>query len=283
MNTISTYTGRDKYFKTTIETALRNALVAEKICLVDRSELKRIQNPYGTEATAVVSALTGTYAVSDITTTDDALTVADEVKAAEHIFDFEDVTSNFDLYASRMDSLMYAVANKIDNYVVNVVTEAGTGTYTTPTGGFATAANVNEIFANLISKTAGYQDAYRGLFVVIEPTDLPGIIQAGATNGFSFADSVLNNGQVGSYMGVDIHVVAAGTFANATSGTQSYTNSAHRVFGVKGVATYATPRGLRYEEKAVSGKTGKEIVVYAAIGAKVWVPKAALIVDITLA
>jgi hypothetical protein len=84
-------------------------------------------------------------------------------------------------------------------------------------------------------------------------------------------------------MGVDIHVVAAGTFANATSGTQSYTNSGHRVFGVKGVATYATPRGLRYEEKAVSGKTGKEIVVYAAIGAKVWVPKAALIVDVTLA
>jgi hypothetical protein len=37
------------------------------------------------------------------------------------------------------------------------------------------------------------------------------------------------------------------------------------------------------EEKSVSGKTGKEIVVYAICGVKLWTPKAALVVDITLA
>jgi hypothetical protein len=55
------------------------------------------------------------------------------------------------------------------------------------------------------------------------------------------------------------------------------------MFGVKNVATYAAPRGVRVEEKMVTGKTGKEVVVYGYIGAKVWTPKASLIVDITLA
>ena len=55
------------------------------------------------------------------------------------------------------------------------------------------------------------------------------------------------------------------------------------MFGVKNVATYAAPRGIQFEEKSVTGKTGKEIVAFGYIGAKVWTPKASLIVDITLA
>jgi hypothetical protein len=49
------------------------------------------------------------------------------------------------------------------------------------------------------------------------------------------------------------------------------------------VASYASPRGLQYEEKSVSGKTGKEIVVYGLIGFKLWAQKTGLVVDITLA
>jgi len=84
-------------------------------------------------------------------------------------------------------------------------------------------------------------------------------------------------------MGIDIHVVRTSTFVTATLGTLTAVNSGHRLFGVKGVATYAAPRGLQYEEKGVSGKTGKEIVVSAICGAKCWAPKATLLVDITLA
>lgn len=282
-NTFSTYTGRDKYMKATFQQVLRNSVIAEKICQVDRSDLRRIQNPYASQPTATVTGLTGTYTISDWTTTDDALTVNMEVKYSEHIFDFEDITSNFDLYANRMDELMYSVGYQIDYSVINLLTEAGTGTYTTPAGGFATAANVNTIMANLISKVAGYADNFKGLFLVIEPTDLVGFAIAGATNGFAFADSVLRNGQVAQWMGVDIYCVIGSTFADATIGSTSVTNDGHRVFGVKGISTYATPRGMRYYEKEVSGKTGKEIAVVALLGFKLWTQKASLIVDITLA
>lgn len=287
INTIGTDVNREKYLKSTLEIALRNALVAEAICSVDRSDAKIIKNPYQTAPTTVVQPLAGTYAVSNFTITNDSLTVADEFSCGEHIYDFEAVLADFDLYTARMDDLMYSVAAAIDKYVLNVMLEAGTGTYTTPTGGFTTAANINTIIANLVSKVAGYADTYRGLFLVLENTDLPGLIEAQMTNGFSFADAALNNGFLRNYGGVDIYVVRSGTFTNATadttSGSQTWSNSGHRLFGVKGVATYAAPRGVQFEEKAVSGKTGREVVAYGYVGAKVWAPKADLIVDITLA
>lgn len=283
MGTMSTYGNRDQYFMSQYDIVLRNALVCEKICDVNNSDLKRIQNPYGSQPTATIQAVAGTYTVSAWTVTDDALTVTDEVIYAEHVFAHEEFFAVFDLAASRIDNIMYAVAFGIDKFVLNNLCEDATGSYTTPVGGFTTAANINEIMANLVSKVGGYQDVYRGLFLVIENTDLVGFMIAGATNGFSMADAVLRNGFMNEWMGVEIYVVRSGTFVDATLGTTTVTNASHRVFGVKGVSTYASPRGMQYEEKSVTLKTGKEIVVFGLIGFKLWAQKAGLIVDITLA
>lgn len=282
-NTIGTQVWREKYAKASLENSLRNNLVAEAICKVDRSDVKVIKSPYMTAPTVTVQALAGTYTPADFTTTNDTLTVGYEFLVSEHIMDFQSTMAEFDLFAGRMDDMMANVAISIDQYVINKLTDDGTGAYTTPAGGFTTAANINQIFGDLVSKVAGYSDAYNNLFLVIENTDLPGLMVAGATNGFAVADQVIRNGKVGSWMGVDIYVVRSGTFTNTDIGDHTDQNSGHRVFGVKGVATYAAPRGIQYEEKGVTGKTGKEIVVYGYVGFKLWTPKAALIVDITLA
>ena len=279
---MSTYGNRDKYFQSQYEIVLRNALVCEKICQVDNSDLKRIQNPYGSQPTATIQAVAGTYSVTAWTVTDDALTVTDEVIYSEHVFSHEEFFAVFDIATSRIDNMMYAVAFGIDKFVLNNLCEDATGTYTTPAGGFTTASNINTIMANLVSKVAGYEDTYKGLFLVIENTDLVGFAIAGATNGFTMADATLRNGFMNSWMGVDIYVVRSGTFVSDTLGSTTVTNSGHRVFGVKGVATYASPRGMQYEEKAVTGKTGKEIVVFGLVGFKLWAQKAGLIIDVTL-
>ena len=65
MNTLSTYSERDKYFQSQYDIVLRNALIAEKVCKVDNTDLKRIQNPYGSQPTATIQAVAGTYSVSD--------------------------------------------------------------------------------------------------------------------------------------------------------------------------------------------------------------------------
>jgi hypothetical protein len=283
MNTLSTKTYRDKYRMAVLDNALRVGLVAEAICEVDRSDSKTIQSPYMTAPTTVVQALTGTYTPAAYTITDDTLTVGYEFIVSEHIFDFESTLSKFDLFAARTDDMTYSVMAAIDQYVLMNILSNGTGTYTTPTGGFTTAANINVIMSNLLSKVAGYADFYKGTYLVIENTDVPGFIQAQATNGFSFADMALKNGFMTSYMGVDIYVVRTGTFTNTDIGDITENLSGHRLFGVKKTCTYAAPRGIQIDEKGVSGKTGKEVAVYGYIGAKVWAPKASLTIDITLA
>lgn len=288
MNTIGTGTygsaWRAKYFSSNLQQVLRKALVAEKICSVDNSDSFYIHNPYSNQPTAAIQALAGTYSVSAWTITDDPLTVTDEVIYGEHVFDFERVMNNYNLMSNRMDEMAYAVAYGIDYFVVNALCEDGTGSYTTPAGGFTTASNIPVIISNLASKVMGFADSYKGLFLVIENTDAVGFVQAQIASGFSYADMALKNGFLTNYAGVDIHVVRTGTFVTTTIGTRSdIANSGHRVFGVKGVTTYASPRGVSYEEKSVSGKTGKEIAVVGYVGFKAWAQKASLIVDITLA
>lgn len=279
---MSTYGNRDKYFGSQYDIVLRNAQIAEKICMVDNSDAKRIQNPYGNQPTATIQAVAGTYSVSAWTVTDDALTVTDEVIYSEHVFAHEDFFAVFDIAASRIDNMMYAVAYGIDKFVLNNLLEDGTGTYTTPAGGFTTSGNVNTIMANLQSKVAGFETTY-GTSLVIENTDLVGFAIAGATNGFNMADATLKNGFAGQWMGTEIYVVRSGTFVDATIGTTTVTNAGHRLFTVNKVATYASPRGMQYSEKEVSGKTGREIVVFCLVGFKLWAQKASLVVDITLA
>ena len=281
-NTLSTFTYRKKYMQTMLQAQLRKALVAEKVCMVDNTEAKTIENPYITQFTAAITGLTGTYAINDVTTTDDTLTVNQEVKWAGHIFDYESRLARVDLFNSVVDEATYSIAYGIDYFVVNNLCEDATGAYTTPAGGFNTT-NTNTILANLASKVMGFADVYKGLFLIIENTDVPGILGSQMASGFSYADLALRNGLLTSQAGIDIYVVRTGTFVDATIGTIAVTNSGHRVFGVKNVATYASPRGIQMEEKGVSGKTGKEVVVYGYVGFKLWATKTDLIVDITLA
>ena len=191
------------------------------------------------------------------------------------------------IFSSRLNEQHFSVANAIDKWVLNNLCEDGTGAYTTPVGGFTTASNIPTIMANLLSKVAGYSEAYNGLYLVIEQTDIVGFVISGAGSGFNFADSVLKNGMFTTYMGVEIYVVLTGIFVDATttsaSGTKTWTNDGHRVFGVKKITTFAYPTGVKFEEKGVTGKTGKEVVTYGYLGFKAWAPKVTLTVDITLA
>lgn len=282
-NSLSTKTYRDKYRAAQIQQALRNNVVAEQICLVDRTDAKTISSPYVTAMTTTVQAVAGTYTPVNITTTDDTLTVDNEFIVSGQIKGFESIITNFDMFFAANKAMTDSVVQAIDKWVLNSLCDDGTGAYTTPAGGLTTSANVITIISNIISKCAGYGDALGGLYIVVENTDLTGIIPAIATSGFRYADDALMNGKYANILGVDIYVVRSGTFVSATIGTRTFANSGHRVGGVKGVSTYAFPRGLQFEEKGVTGVTGMEVVCYGLVGFKQWTPWASLTVDITLA
>lgn len=291
MNTINTqntisFAYRQKYFAKTFQQILKRSLVANAICDVSRSGEKYINNPYSSSVTAVVQALAGTYSVSGWSTTEDTLIVADEFIYGEHIFDFEKKLLTFDIIADRMEKISYAIKAAMDIWAVNTLCEDGTGTYSTPAGGFTTAANWPVIVANLNAKLAGYSTyTSNGFYLVIEAGDTVGLMQYQFGSGFSYADSALNNGLIGHIGGFDIYVVLDGTFVDATttavSGSKTWTNSGHRVAGVKRTATWSNTEG-EWDEKGVSGKTGKEVSAVAYGGLKVWANAAALTIDITV-
>lgn len=283
-NTLSTFALRHKYFSANLQQALRSALVAEAICMVDNGDTKTIENPYITATTATIQAVAGTYSVNAMTVTDNSLSVNDEVVDATQVFDFEMRTGNFDFMANFLDELIYRVSYQIDQFVLNKMLSLASGAYTTPVGGFTTPANIAVICSNLLGKVAGYQSGLASdPFLVIESTDLVGFAQAQVASGFAYADAALNNGFAAMYMGIRIYVIRTGTFVSTTLGTLVCTNLGHRLFGISNLAMYASPRGVQYEEKAVSGKTGKEIVAYGLIGAIIWTPHLPLFVNITLA
>lgn len=283
-NTVS-FALRHKYFQSGLQQALRNALVSEAICKVDRSDLKTIENPYiSTSGTITQQAVAGTYTVTAMATTEDSLAVADEIIVPTHIFDFELKTANFDLITDFLDDMIYQVTYQVDKFVLNKLLDIATGTYTTPAGGFTTAANIPVICSNLLSKVAGYAGGLAASpFLVIESTDVVGFAQAQVASGFAYADAALNNGMMGSYMGIDIYVIRTGTFVTATVGTLTSVNAGHRFFGLKNLAVFASPRGVQYVEKDVTLKLGKEVVAYAYVGTKIWANFLGLFVDITLA
>lgn len=279
-----TFVNRHKYFQAGLQQALRNSLISEAVFKVDRSDLKTIENPYiSTSGTITQQAVAGTYSTSALATTEDSLIVADEVIVPTHVFDFEQRFSRSDLAADFLDDMIYQVSFQIDKFVLNKILDIATGTYTTPAGGFTAAANIPVICSNLLSKVAGYAGGIgANPFLVIESTDLVGFAQAQVASGFNYADAALRNGFMTSYMGIDIYVIRTGTFVTATVGTLTAVNSGHRLFGLKNLGVYASPRGVQYEEKAVSGKTGKEVVAWGYVGAKVWAPHLPLFVDITI-
>jgi len=292
-NTVGTTTWRNKYLTNIIQETLKNATVLEKICSVDRTDNKYIYNPYGSAPTVVVQTLQGTYAAAAYTITNDTLECTTEFIVSEQIYGFEDILSNFDLFVSRSKELAGAVAVKMDQWGLNFLLEDATGSYSTPSGGFTTAANFNTICANLLTKWAGWATGLGTPFLVLESGDLVGASLAQGASGFSMADMALRNGFLNNWMGINLYVVRTGTFANSTqsvvgggsSGTfssTSYTNSGHRLAGIEGISTWAFPRGMRVDEKSVSGATGKELVIWALSGLALWYAKAELMIDITV-
>jgi len=278
---------RRKYRLASFDKLLRKALVAEKVCTVDRTGNMYINNPYGSQPTTTVQTLTGTYSPATFTIADDTLQVTDEFVVGEHIYHHENVFSTFDLYMNRIDEQNNSIATALDKWVLNELCDHGNGAYTTPAGGFTTATNVIPILSNLLSDVAGFSNAGKNYYLVIENTDLPGFIQAFGAAGFNTADAWLKNGFIGTQMGIDFYVVRTGTFADAStstaSGTKTWTNSGHRVFGVKGASMYAAPRGVHYDEFGRTGYTGREISTYGYCGFKQWVSTQDLTIDITLA
>lgn len=269
-NTISSRTYRDLLRNSTLQAILHSATVTEAIADVDRSGKKVIQNPYPSTPTVTIQALAGTYSVNSFTTTDDSLTVTQEIVLAEQIYDFEESLSIPNLFQNRTENMAWKIKDKLDTQVLSdILATSGINTLAV-TGGFATFG-VLKALGQLQGLVAGYSTSQNDVFMVIENTDIAAFIAAQVSSGFQMADMALKNGFMGNYLGVDIYVVRSG---------QSPAN--HRLGGIKRKFTVALPVEWKSFEKEVSGKTGREVGLYGYYGSKVWHNNLNLVVDVQI-
>jgi hypothetical protein len=269
-NTISSRTYRDLVRNTTLQAILHSATVTEAVADIDRSGKKVIQNPYPSTPTVTIQALAGTYTVNNYTTTDDALTVSQEITVAEHVYDFEESLAMYDLFQNRVEQMAWKLKDKVDTQMLtDILATSGINTLAV-TGGFATYGVIKAL-SNLQGLVAGYSTGQNQVFLVIENTDIAAFIQAQVSTGFNMADMALKNGFMGNYLGVDVYVVRSGQ-----------TTANHRLGGIKKAFTIALPTAWKTEEKQISGATGYEIVMYGYYGAKVWNNNKLLVVDVNI-
>lgn len=233
--------------------------------------VKFLTNPYETLGTVQVnSPVAGTYTVGTMTTTDNTLEVNKEALYSKHVFDFE---SRFAQYNLAMEFLKGATSKIVEAIDRDLFTNLGTnaGETVTVANGF-TSGNVIASVAEASGKLSGYSEAMNGLFIVIGNSSLPAFQVMGATNGFSFADSVLKNGLAGQLMGFDLYVVRDAQLPADTA-----------LAGIKRVFSTGTNGGIQIEEKGVSGKTGKEFVAYTYYNSILWNNNLDLVVKFDLA
>lgn len=120
-NTLVATSWGAKWFGANLQATLKAALVAEKICNVDRSGNFYIWNPYGTAPTTTVQSISGgsqgTYNISSSVNNTDTLTVTDEFYSSVQVYDFERVMQHGDPRNYWMDELIASVATAIDKFV----------------------------------------------------------------------------------------------------------------------------------------------------------------------
>jgi ElaB/YqjD/DUF883 family membrane-anchored ribosome-binding protein len=268
----STPTGASTHdWKNQLQARLETRLIVWDIFEVDTSNTYVHHNPYQSTSTATNSVVSSpAYTVADFSITEDSLTVNKRAYVSEHVDNYDELFSRYDLAMERAKEHADRIKKTIDkDSLQTVTTTSGIQLVDNATlGGAAgnitlSTSNIDEVFdAARIKLDEADVDTDGELFAVLRPKDISKLRLFASTAGFNTADETFKNGKVGRYMGFDIYM-----------SNNLYTNggSAYPLFGAKKSAFIALPEsGIGFEAKSVSGKFGKEIVSHKFHNSKVW-------------
>ena len=266
-----------EHFMTGVQEDLRNTLVSYAISDVYTGPDKIIHNRFGNDPSLQTNnPISGTFTPGTVDVNEDQLTVDNEAIASVHIFDFEETLTDFNLMADYARRCSFIVRDAVDTAVFAEIATAATGASQTATYNQAGGTTqVLPLFTTIVSEFAGYEEAsMNGMYLVIDNTHIPNILQAMGVNGFSMADMALKNGFLTEYMGVDIYVTRAGQLPGLTM-----------IAGIKGSTTVALPTGSiggKFQAVQVSGKTGYETATIQYYGVKTWTKNLPKVLNITV-
>lgn len=206
MNALADGTSK-QYWIPEVQDNLHKRLVAKAIATVYTGPDRIVHSNYQSEADGS-DGTASTYSVTDYELSDDTLTVNRQAHASEHIYLIEELQTRFDLAMERAAEAGQIVADKVDQYVLNLPVgtsgvsdiDAGVmaGGASNGTSYEVTSSTVddltNTIRENLLINNARVD---KGIDWVITPRELTDVTAFMQNNGFSVADAAIRNGFVG--------------------------------------------------------------------------------------
>lgn len=239
-----------------VQRNLHETLVAEGVATVYTGPDRIIHNPYqstpaGSDGTAATA-----YTVTDFQLGDDMLTVNRRATVSEHVDSIEQLQTRFDLAMNRMQESAFVIADKIDQYVLNLpVSYSGVvdlddsnlnatpGTAGTPYQ--ITNTNANRV-PNFITQylTVANANVRKGVKWVVSPLIMAVITDYFQGKGYTVADAALRNGATGIKMAGGVEIVVSNNLTHTVSLTLATAPSDGETFTLNGQTfTFKTSLG----------------------------------------
>lgn len=187
---------------------LDKKLVAKPITTTDSRATRIFHNPFNSTPVGTNGTKQLTYAIEDMTSADDTLTVAQRATAAEHIDSYEQMMTSYDLMSQQEQRQAYRIADFIDQYVLNKpVGFAGvrkidngvvTGGASDGAAYVTSSANINNVPIKISQFLAlGNGAMEKGLFWVVSPYEMANMTAYAQSHGFTIADESIRSGYTG--------------------------------------------------------------------------------------
>lgn len=208
--------------------------------------------------------------ITDITATDEYLTVDQKKYTAFYVDNIEQLQSRYDIVLSFADEAAYRLRDTIDTAVFAQVTNAASALDAGDLGGTsgsaitATTANIINIFTAARKKLRQMNVEEAADWVaVISPTVAALIEEKAAQSGFQVADATLRNGYAGDFLGFKVY-----TTNNLTTATYGGVTCEVAYFGKAKSIHLVMQKAPGMEIKEVATKLGRNFISWALYGLK---------------
>lgn len=204
-----------------VQEDLDKKLVAKGISTTDSRASRLFHNPFNSTPVGTNGTRQTTYTIEDMTSTDDTLTVQQRATAAEHIDNYEQMMTSYDLMSQQEQRQAYRIADFIDQYVLNKpvgfsgvrkIDNGVMGGGASDSAAYVTSStNINGVPTKIAQYLAlGNGAMEKGLFWVVSPYEMANITSYAQSHGFNVADSSISSGYQGvigkAFGGVDVYV-----------------------------------------------------------------------------
>lgn len=272
------------------------SLVAEAICeMVDMPDGDTFHRPYQSDpsvGTYTRNATSGAVSATDITTTDEYLSVDQAKYASFYVDRLDEAQMFYALQGKLKERSVYKLRDTVDTAILDQYANAGsTVTGADIAGGTSgqavllTTSNALDTIEAFKTKLANSDVNNNGdWFMVVDPATYYKVFEKlMATAGFKNSDDTLKNGYMGRLLDVEMYISR-----NLATSVVSNHNTRHILGGKKGAISLAMQQTPRVEVNDLPVNTdgtvrlGTQYIVWNLYGLKTFVDGARELVDVQI-